>query len=250
MKVNDEIKPEATEEPKPSAEVTPASSTPNQTPVPEDTGRKIKELEEQLKERDAKLSDLSTTISTIQSRFDQVGKSVEGGVGKQKETVLAKAKEIMSKSAYDPDAAANELATLLSEMTSNVSEEAVTKATHTITLQGQLEKIRNEVKTSNPEFDDDIVDTVMMRADNLALTWRQQGLRKTPQEAIQEATKYVRAKLDAYASKKNATPPLPSGAMAETGHNPPPPAPKKEEPILTPSQELETRKQGLARKII
>jgi hypothetical protein len=115
-----------------------------------------------------------------------------------------------------------------------------------VSQQTTIQNLKMGVKSSNPEFDDDVVDYVMERADMLART----GKFKTAQEAIEAATTLVKSKFEGYAQKRNQTPPLPEGARAESGNNPPPAPPVKEATIPTPSEELEQRRASLSKKII
>jgi hypothetical protein len=111
--------------------------------------------------------------------------------------------------------------------------------------QNFFEKLRNGVKSANPEFDDEVTDLVMNHAESLAAS----GKFRDAQSAVNEATKYVKSKLDAYASKKNAVPPLPAGAGGEHGGNPPPAKPTQEK-IPTDEEEFESRRVANSRKVL
>lgn len=230
---------------------TPAQNPPQPAPQGDETARKIKELEDKLNESNRVNSDLKTTISTIQSRYDQIDKAVKGGEGNRwnesKQEILSKAKQIMANAAYDPDRAAEELTGLISEMQTSTSQEAVRQAQAVISGQTFMEKLRTKLQKDNPDFDDDTVDFIIDRANQLAGT----GKYKDADSAVKDATTFVRSKFDNYAQKKNVTPPpIPAGAQGETGANKPPePAPAKEEP-KTPLQELEDRKAGLQKKVL
>ena len=198
------------------------------------------EYESKLKERDTKISDLSTTISTIEQRQRELETAKHT---KQTDDELeTRLQEIEEMRLTDPQNAAKETAKLFRETQSRASQQAQ----GTISAQSQIEKLKMGVKSSNPDFDDDVVDYVMERADTLART----GKFKTAQEAIEAATTLVKSKFDGYASKKNATPPLPEGAKAEIGNNPPPVKTVTEPELPTVSQELEARKANLNKRII
>lgn len=223
----------------------------NPTPAPDETARKLKELEDQLKERDSKIADLNTTMSTIQKRFEETKAGVDAG--KVSQDVMERAKKIMENSSIDPDAAAKELVTLLNESQSNVSKSVVAQAVQTIQAQTTIEKLRAGVKSSNPEFDDEVVDLIMDRASMNAGLKNPDGTPKykpgEAQKAIDDACQYVKSKFEAYAQKKNAAPPLPEGARAETGSNKAPEPPKVEK-IPTAEEELEARRAGLQKKVL
>ena len=119
-------------------------------------------------------------------------------------------------------------------------------AQNTIAQQAIIDKLREGVKSSNPDFDEDTVDYVMQRADMLATT----GKFKTAKEAVDAALGLVKSKFDAYANRRNAVPPLPAGARAETA---PPAAPapvQKDEALPSASDELKTRQEGQLKKIL
>lgn len=213
------------------AQANAGSSVPNQTPA-DDASRKVAELEAQLRERDSKLQEVTTTLQTINSRMDQVQNAYSGTSNVNKVNPLQeRTKQILERAAYDPENASSELTKVLQEMQTTTSQEAVAKATQAIKAQTELEKIKLNLKVQNPEFDDEMVDLVMERANVEAST----GKYKTADEAIKTASQYIKAKLDSYAEKKFKTNPLPTGALAESGSNPAPSA-KVQEKIEEPSE--------------
>lgn len=223
----------------------------NPTPAPVATGPSAEELRKQneelnvkLKEKDSQIADLNTTKATIEARLQQTSKTaVEDG----NKDIKDRTKRILETAAYDPDAASTELATLLTETTSKASREAVLQAQQAINSQNFVVGLKNGVKQANPELDDDIVDAIMNKADEIAVT--NKGKYKTAKEYVDEATKFVKDKFDNYANKKNAIPPLPDGAKAETGSNKPPVTPAADT-IPTPAQDIENRKAGMQKKIL
>lgn len=221
-----------------------AEST-NQGPSAQELRKQNEELQKQIKERDTQISDLNTTKATLEARFSQINNQADKVNTQGNKEIEERAKRIMQNAAYDPEGAGVELTQLLSEMQTNVSREAVTKAQQSIQQQTTIEKLRQGVKTTNADFDDDVVDTIMLRADEFARS----GKYKTAQEAIDAATTFVKSKFDAYAQKKNAAPLLPAGALAEAGNNRAP-EPAKVETIPSPLEELESRKVGLQKKIL
>lgn len=216
---------------------------PNPSPSADELLKKNQELEKQIKERDTQIADLSTTKATIEARQKQMDED------RRKQTtnsdLTAKLKQINEKRAYDPEGADADMANLLSEVQEQASKDAVVRAQQTVTAQTTIEKLRMGVKSSNPDFDDDVVDVIMSRANELALS----GKFKTADEAIKAAIDFVKSKFDSYAQKKNAVPSLPDGTFAETGANKPPEK-AKETPIPTPEQEIEERKTIQQKKII
>lgn len=238
MELNSEVK----EEVKPDVKVEPkVEKAPEPVKVEVSEAQKLRdEYEAKIKERDAKIADLSTSISTIEQRQRELESAKQS---KQTDDELEKRlQEIEDMRLTDPQAAAKETAKLFRETQSRASQQAQ----GTISAQAQIEKLKMGVKSSNPDFDEDVVEYVMERADVLART----GKFKTAQEAIDAATTLVKSKFDGYASKKNLTPPLPEGAKAEVGNNPPPVPKAVEAELPTASQELEARKAKIHSKII
>jgi len=234
------IAPELKEEIKPEVKLEEKSSEPITPPVVSPEAKRLADLEREIKERDAKISDLSTTISTIEERQRQIETAKNS---KQTDDELEqRLQQIEEMRITDPQGAAKETAKLFKETQARASQQAQ----GAVSQQATLEKLKMGVKSSNPDFDDDVVDYVMERADMLART----GKFKTAEEAIAAATTLVKSKFDGYAQKRNSTPPLPEGAKAETGNNPPPTPVAKEPVIPSPNEELEARKSTLQRKII
>ncbi len=230
---------EVKEEVKPDVKVEKVEAAPVKPEVSE--AQKLRdEYEAKIKERDSKIADLSTSISTIEQRQRELESAKTTKV--TDDEIEQRLTQIEEMRLTDPQAAAKETAKLFRETQSRAAQQAQ----GTISAQSQIEKLKLGVKSSNPDFDDDVVDYVMERADTLART----GRFKTAQEAIEAATTLVKSKFDGYASKKNAAPPLPEGAKAEVGNNPPP-APKPIETALpSASEELEARKAKIHSKII
>jgi hypothetical protein len=230
--MEDEKKPEEPKVIPPVGDVTPVPPAPNQ-PTSEELQKKIKELEDQSKEKDAKLAEAQTERATIEARR----KEIEAQKLRENADVdtQARLKRITENMSVDPETASAELATLLKERDEKISREAEQRAMRAVQGQTWIEKTRNGVKVSNPDLDDELVNDVMDKANVFAST----GKYKTVEEAVEAATKYVKGKLDNYATKKNAVPKLPAGAGAESGGaNTPPsaPAPAKE---VSPLEELE-----------
>lgn len=238
----DEKKDEAVQQPAPEGKAVKETPAPNQNPS-EESQKRIKELENQVKERDAQISDLNTTKATIEARQREVEESVKkSGVADE---TKARVKRILETSSYDPDSASAELTVLLSEVQSKAARDAVMNAQQAITIQSTIDKLRKGIKNDNPEFDEDVVDVVLERADALART----GKVKTAEEAVKKATDFVKSKFESYAKAKNSAPPLPEGALAETGANKPPEK-AKPDTVPTPEQEIEDRKTVLQKKVI
>ena len=227
----------------------PAGGDPNNPPAPnpkpsDEQQKKIKELEDQLKERDAKNAELATTIATIEQRERDLRNQ------KNKEITDAelkdKIKQINDRRAYDPEGADAEMALLLQERDRQIEERAAQRAINTVHQQSVAEKTLNQIKSANPEFSDRVAQQVLQLAIEYA------GTRKYPNDeaAIIAATKEVKAELDNYATKKNASPQLPPGANAERGGGnplPPQPPPVKEKSAL---EELNEFNEARARKNI
>jgi cell division protein FtsB len=216
---------------------------PNPSPSVEELQKQNQELQNQLKEKDTQIADLNTTKATIEARNRQIAEEV--AKGNLNKNIEDRAKRIMQNAQLDPDGAAIELSALLAEIQTNASREAVTYATQSMQSQTFIEKLQQEVKKENPDFDDDVVGVIMRYANDLAAT----GKYKTAEEAVKAAIQFVKSKFDGYATKKNATPPLPSGAGGESGPNKPPEpsSPIKE---ITPLEELENRKGAQQKKIL
>lgn len=219
--------------------------TPPVNPSPSDEQqKKIKELEDTLREKDTKIADLETTRATIEARQRQVNDA--NNKKNADETLKQRISQINERRVYDPEGADTEMASLLGEIKTQSAKDAVLEAQNIISQQSTVEKLKMGVKSSNPDFDDDIVEVIMQRANILAQT----GKYKTADEAIKAATDFVKSKFDGYATKKNATPSIPDGAKAEEGGNKLPETPAKDDKIPTPEEEIESRKAGLQKKIL
>jgi len=220
------------------------ASAPNPGPSVEELRKQNEELQAKMKERDAKIQDLETTRATIEARQRQID------ADSAKKTTDANLKQriatINERRAYDPEGADTEMASLLSEVQSRAAKEAVMEAQRIITTQTTFEKMRMGVKSSNPDFDDDIVDVVMERANMLASG----GQYKTADDAIKAAADFVKSKFENYAKRKNAIPPLPPGAGAEAGGANQPPKPPEPPKELSPLEELEALQEAKIRKRI
>lgn len=222
---------------------------PNQGPSVEELQKQNQELLTQVKDRDGKIADLSTSVATIEERMRQINAQPKSQVNQDTQ---AKVKSILDKAQYDVDGAASDMSTLLSEMQQGSTKDLNAKVSTIINQQNVISELRKGVKDKYSDLDDDIIDTIMERANMLATVDKQTNANKfkSAQEPIEQAAQFVISKLDAYAKKKNATPPLPPGASAESGPNNPPPPPPTPEKVQTPLEELETRKKGLQSKII
>jgi type VI protein secretion system component VasK len=236
---DEEKKPEGQPEAQPAGGAPENPPAPNPGPSADELLKQKQELEEKLKEKDTKIADLENTRATIEARQRQIDEA------KIKQTtdeeLKAKIKSINERRAYDPDGADAEMASLLTEVKTQSAKSAVEQAQAIISQQTTIEKLKMSIKSSNPEFDDDIVDLTMQKANQLASS----GKYKTADEAIRAATDFVKSKLDGYAKKKNAAPPLPDGARAEGGgaNQPPkPPEPPKEKSPLEEIEELNATK--------
>ena len=240
-----------TEEIKPgdNKDLPPAGGDSNNPPAPnpkpsDEQQKKIKELEEQIKERDAKNAELATTIATIEARERdlRIQKNKELTDTELKDRI----KQINERRAYDPDGADAEMAQLLQERDRQIEEKAAQRAIATVHQNSLAEKALNGIKTANPEFSDKVAQQVLQLAIEYA------GTRKysNDEAAIAAATRDIKAELDNYATKKNASPQLPPGASAERGGGnplPPPPPPVKEKSAL---EELNDFNEAKARKAI
>lgn len=229
----------------PEGEKTQVETIKNEGPSVEELRKQNEEFQKQIKERDTQIADLNTTKATLEARFSQINSTADRVATEGNKDLQERAKKIMQNATYDPEGAGAELTNLLSEMQTNVSRDAVTKAQQAIQSQTTIEKLRQGIKSSNPEFDDEVVDVIMNRADEIARS----GKVKTADEAISAATTFVKSKFDAYAQKKNAAPVLPAGALAEGGSNRAPEVPKAET-IPSAADEIEARKTGLQKKIL
>lgn len=218
-----------------------------QGPSAEELRKQNEDLQKQIKDRDTQIADLNTTKATLEARYTQVNQPPANEVIQKTDDIKERTKRILQNAAYDPDSASVELANLLTETSSKASREAVVQAQQAINSQNFVTTLKAGVKTSNPEFDDEIVELIINRADEIAV--KQKGKYKTAQEYVNEATQYVKTKLDIYAQKKNAIPPLPDGARAETGSNRSP-EPQKVDVVPSAEQELATRKEGMQKKIL
>jgi hypothetical protein len=219
---------------------------PNQGPSAEELQKQNKELQEryeaELKARDAKISDLETTKATIEARERQIKEaSATKADSGELEARIARINDIR---AYDPKQADSEMARLLTDIETKSAEKAALKVQQEFTTKTYVEKLRDGVKSTNQDFDDDIVDVVMTQADVFART----GRYKTADEAVKAATDLVKLKFETYAKKKNAVPPLPSGAMAENGGANQPPKPPEPEKVLSLSEEIEKANEEARKK--
>lgn len=239
----EEIKPEGQESVQPEGNADPKPPMPNQGNADE-VARIKEDFEKQIKERDAKIADLETTRATIEARQRQIDEEkIKQSNDSNLQTRLA---QINERRAYDPEGADREMAILLSDREKQITEAAVLKAQQTITQQTAIERLKAGVKSSNPNFDDDIVDVVMERANALAMT----GKYKSAEEAVKAATDFVKSKFDNYAQKKNAMPPLPTGARAEGGGSNV--LPKAPEPQIekTPLDEINEANEAKRKKLM
>jgi len=241
----EEKKPVEGEEVKPEGEQ-PANNEPNQNP--DETSRKIAELEEALKDSSTKISDLSTTIATMNQREREISKASEDDNDVELEE---RAEKILENAQYDPKTAAKELTKFIKDSSrKNVNPDAViAKAKQAMQNEAKLDKLRMGIKLSNPNFDDDVVKTIMERAGMIAdEMYRRNDTSKTAEQIVKQATDFVKAKFDNYAKSMNAAPPLPEGARAENGGNTPP-APVKKEEVPTPESEISERQKTLQNKV-
>jgi len=239
--MTDEIKPEAEQQPKSEGEAVKTTPEPNQGPSAEELQKQIKELEEKQKAKDAEIADLRTTRATIEARHKQVQVDVTNDTEFEKRLA-----QIEEQRAYDPQGAAKAMASLLKEVKTKSTEEAVSKARSVISQETTIEKLRNGVKSSNPEFDDDVIDVIMDRANQFAST----GQYKTAEEAIKAASDFVKSKFEGYAKKRNTVPPLPSGAKAEGGGANTPPKPQEPEKLKSPLEEIEEHNEARNKKAL
>jgi predicted nuclease with TOPRIM domain len=186
----DEIKPAGNEGQPPAGGTPPTPPPANQGPSVEELQKQNKELQDQMKERDTKIADLETTKATIETRQRQIDEAKIKQT--TDETLKQRISQINERRAYDPDGADAEMANLLSEVRTQTAQDAVRQAQVIITQQTTLEKIRMGVKSSNPDFDDDVVEVIMQRANILAST----GKYKTADEAVKAATDFVKQKFE------------------------------------------------------
>lgn len=240
----DERKPNADEQKPPEGGAEQKPPEPNPGPSVEELRKQNEELQKQMKERDAKISDLETTKATIEARQRQLDEN--NRVKEADENLQKRISQINERRVYDPEGADKDLASLLSEVKTEAARNAVTEAQTIISQQSTIEKLRLGVKTSNPDFDEDVVDVIMQRANYLATT----GKYKTAEEAIKAATDYIKQKFDNYAQKRNTPPPLPPGAIAEGGGANMPPKPPEPPKEKTPLDELEEANEAKRNKII
>lgn len=215
------------------------SSTPNQT-ASDESQKRIKELEDQIKERDAKLSETQTTLATIEARKREIESQ------RIKETTDAELQsrinKVVENTNLDPESAKVELGKILSDTEKRAAE----KALNAVQMQTTIERIRNDIKTANTDLDEDLIDDIMDKADQFAMS----GKYRNPKEAIEAATKDVRMKLERYANKKNAVPKLPTGARAEGGGNNAPPAQPAPQKEISDLEELEQHNAAKFKKTI
>ena len=217
---------------------------PNPPPAEPDWKKKAEEYESKLKDQDSKINELQTTIQTFNKRFEAPPPGA-GADNDEKEL-----QEIETMRSYDPDGAAKRMSQFLRSRDERIATQAVQKATGQIATQNVIEKLKSGVKSSNPEFDDDIVDVIMQRAESIAAQWSASGIQgKKAEEAVQEAVKFVKGKFEAYASKTKAVPPLPPGAGAEGGNNPPP-APPPIDKVEEPSEYIEKQISAKNKRIL
>lgn len=219
---------------------------PNQGPSAEELQKQNKELQEkyeaELKARDAKIADLETTRATIEARERQIKEAAASGADDT--NLQVRITQINERRAYDPAGADADMAKLLKEERTKAAQEAAKVVDQQFTTKTFIEKLREGVKSTNPDFDDDITDVVMQQADTYAKT----GKYRSADEAVKAATEFVKVKFENYAKKKNLVPPLPAGAHAEGGGaNQPPKAPEPEK-ILSPLEELEAHNEAKYRK--
>lgn len=227
--------------------VDPNAGNPQPQPPPqEDWKAKWEESEKLRKDQDSKINDLQTTLQTIQTRFDtNKNQPNHQDPSNQGDDEDAEFVEIIETAQFDKDSAKRRLAQLRAKQKAQIAQEAVKLATGQITAQTTLEKLKAGVKSSHPEFDDEVVDVVMGRANEIAAS----GKFKTAEEAVNEAAKYIKSKFDSYASKVKAVPPLPPGAGAEGGSNPAPSAPVTEK-VEEPSDFVESMITAKSKKIL
>lgn len=221
----------------PPTENAPPATPPPSSPPAETADQKATRLEKELQARDTKINDLATTIATIEQRQ----RTLETHAPKDDE-IQKELEAIEELRMTDPLAATKKNADLLRK----ISDSSTQRAQGAMAYQAVVDKLRTGVKSANPDFDDEVVDYVMERADKLATT----GKFKTAEEAVNAAVTLVKSKFDGYAQKRNATPPLPPGAVVETGGNPPPAPAKKDDALPSASEEIGQRKEALQKKIL
>jgi hypothetical protein len=240
----DEKKPDEGQPKQPEGNEGSPASKPNQGPSVEELQKKEQELQRQLKEKDAKIADLETTRATIEARQKQIDD--EKIKQNADATLQQRIAHINERRAYDPDSADREMALLLSEVKTQASKDAVIQAQQIIAQQTTIDRLKLGVKSSNPDFDDDVIEVVMERANTLAAS----GKYRTAEDAVKAATDFVKAKFDGYAQKRNAVPPLPPGAGAEGGGaNPLPKAPEPEKEI-SPAEEIALANEAKRKKLL
>ncbi len=240
----EETKPEGQEPQPPAGNEPQPPSAPNQGLSADELLKQKQELEAKIKERDSRIADLETTKATIESRQKQID---EENLKKNADTSLQqRISQINERRGFDPDGADREMASLLSEVKSQAAKDAVVQARQIIAQETSIERLKSGVKSSNPAFDDDIVEVVMERANALAMT----GKYKTAQEAVDAATEFVKTKFESYAQKKNAVPPLPLGAGAERGGANMPPRPPEPPKEKTLADEIAEANEAKRRKLL
>lgn len=241
--MEEEKKPEAEEQKPPEGGQEQTPPKPN-SPTPEELQEKIKKLEEAQKEKDARLAEAQTTLATIEAREREV--NAQKLKANADADTQARIKRITENLSVDPDGAGAELAQLLKETRERAAEEAAERAVAASRGQSFVEKLKSDVKIKNPDFDDDLVQDVLDKANAFAQT----GKYKTPDDCIKAASEYVKSKLEKYATTKYASPKVPAGAKAEGGgaNNPPPPPPPPKE--VSPLEEMEAFNEARRKKFI
>lgn len=206
----------------------------------EDWQKKYEELEGKHKEQGTKIQELETTLQTINKRFE--APTPNQNTPDEDEVEL---REIETMRGYDPDGAAKKHSQYLKKRDERIAKATADRLTAQQNQQNIILNLRNGVKSSNPEFDDDVVDYVIQRAEVIAAS----GKVKTAVEAVNEAAKFVKSKFEAFASKSKVVPPLPPGSGAEGGGNPTPSTPPVDK-VEEPSEFVENMRSAKEKKIL
>lgn len=236
-----ETKPAVNQDPKPEGNEPKVTPEPNQQPVV-DHAKRVKELEDQMKEKDRKLAERETELATIEQRK----RDLEAQRLKQQGDAdfQARLKRATELAAIDPENSSKEMASLLAESEERAAQRAAEKIRREVEGQSFVDKLKAGVKSANPDLSDKHVNSIM----DLAGMYASSGKFKTPDECVKAAEIEVKSMLEEYAQKKNAKPELPSGARAEGGSGNGLPPKSEPEKLMSPLEEIEAHNQARQRK--
>jgi hypothetical protein len=207
---------------------------PNPNPAPaEDEMTKLRRENEELRNKNSQKDQYITNINnekvSLETRLSQVSQPNTNPI-MQSDNIQSEADSILEKAQYDPKGASHDLTNLIKATTDKVQKDILTNLQPMITNLTYVEKIKSE--------NADLMELGLEPQITARVTQLQQ-LGKTFQNAVTEAVKESREKVQKIKSDAPIQP-SPQGARAEDGSNaePTPPPAEKE---ISPQEELNLR---------